>query len=61
MSKYLRDDIFFCPDCRQFHKNGTHEVVEIPGMDVFYDPDTGKSYKIRKTKPKKERSKNGFG
>jgi len=27
---YLRDDIYFCPDCQQFHNARDSRVVDIP-------------------------------
>jgi hypothetical protein len=58
---YLRDDIFFCPGCCQFHNSDNHEPVEVPGMDYFHDLDTGKRYKIKKPKLKSKKSSKGFG
>lgn len=58
---YVRDDIYFCPDCRQFHDVETNETVDIPDMVYYFDPDTGKRYKIKKPKRKAQKVKRGFG
>jgi len=61
MSRYIRDDIFFCTSCRQFHEaNGSHRAVEVPGVDTFTHPETGRVYKVRKPKPKAKKSGKGF-
>jgi acetone carboxylase gamma subunit len=58
---YARDDIYFCPDCRQFHDVETGKTVDVPGMDYYFDPDTGKRYKVKKSKNKTQKVKRGFG
>lgn len=59
--EYIRDDIYFCPDCCQFHDSDSHEPVDVPGVDEFYDVDTGKTYKVKKPKKKSIKPKRGFG
>lgn len=60
-TEYIRDDIYFCTGCRQFHDSDSHTPVEVPGMDTFFDPDTGITYKVRKPKNKSIKPKRGFG
>lgn len=47
---YIRDDIYFCSGCRAFHSSTSHELVDIPGIDYFFDPDTGIRYKVNKSR-----------
>ena len=34
MTDYLRDDVYFCPGCGQFHKYHGDEVVNISYRDM---------------------------
>ena len=45
--EYLRNDIYFCLGCCQFHDVNTDLPVHVPGVDKYYDPFTGKTYKVR--------------
>ncbi len=60
-TEYIREDIYFCTGCRQFHDSDSHIPVEVPGMDEFFDCDTGITYKVRKPKNKSTKPKRGFG
>ena len=58
---YQRDYIYFCTSCRRFHSMATNEIVDVPGVNEYYNSDNGKTYKVRKSRPKSRPSTNGFG
>jgi hypothetical protein len=61
--KDLPDDIYYCPDCKSLHRDGSQEAVHIPGVTYITDSLTGKVYRVKqpKKRSKSKRPKYGFG
>ena len=58
----LPDDVYYCPDCKYLHRDGSHKPVHIPGVHFITDPLTGKVHHVKqpKIRPKSKRPKSGF-